>query len=69
MGECDGVDLVVCAELQEQAVGAALGQLGVERDRPARLVLADGVNVRVGELGGVQRDEVSVGAQVRLRGR
>jgi hypothetical protein len=33
---------------------------------PVRLVLADGANVRVGELGGVQRHQVSVGAQVRL---
>ena len=60
LGEGDGVHAPVGLELEEQAVGAALGQLGVERDRAARGVRADRVNVRVGELWGVQRDQVTV---------
>lgn len=67
MGEGHGVNLAVGLELQEQAVGPALMKLGVEGDRAVRAVLAVGVNVRVGELGGVQRDQVPVGTQVRLK--
>ena len=66
MGEGDGVHAAVGLELEEQAVGAALAQLGVERDGAARWVRADGVNVRVGELWSVQRDQVAVRPQVRL---
>ena len=53
-------------ELEEQAVGAVLGELGVERDGAVRGVRADGVDVRVGQLWGVQRDQVSVGPEVGL---
>ena len=66
MGEGDGVHAPVGLELEEQAVGAVLVQLGVERDRAARRVRADGMNVGVGELWGVQRDQVAVGPEVGL---
>jgi hypothetical protein len=42
-------------------------QLGVEGDGAGGAVLAVGVHVRVREVGGVQRDEVAIGAEVRLQ--
>ena len=48
------------------AVVAALVELGVEGDGAGLEVLALGMNVRVGEVGGMQGDEVPVGAQVGL---
>ena len=60
-GEGGGAHLAVVAELQEQAVGAGCGELGVERR--GRLLV--GVDVEVGEVAVAQGDEVAAGAEVR----
>ena len=66
MGEGDGVHAAVGLELEEQPVAAVFVQLGVEGDGAARGVRAQGVTVRVGELWGVKRDQVPVGAEIGL---
>src|SRR3954454_13535040 len=67
LGECRGVDAAAGAELDEQAVRAGLVQLGVEGDRSVLDALGDRMDVRVGAVGGAQRDEVSVGAEIGLK--
>ena len=65
--EAGGVDLAVDLEVEEQGVGPGGRDLDREADRPGRLV-AERVDVEVGEVAVAQGHEVAGRAEVRLGG-